>query len=282
MYQYVTIDTFFVTRNQLKSGAIAAIYSKSLKLHSIGGSDENEISSGKVVNLATNDAERFIIGTLFLPYLFWSPLQALIVLVIGIDMLGAAFAAGYVVLFCLVPLQFYLGKQFAILRSKVNNHVLLIYFENHFLVSDRKHKFLVKVAKITDSRVTLVAQAISGVRVMKMSGWEHQFHERITELREKEMDQIQIANRYKSMNESVFFFTSIVISIIIFAVKVATGGILTPRHVFSTMILVNIVQLNMTKFFALGVMVSMNALKYKKEIILLILAPINLICPGYI
>ena len=87
-HPYLTIDITFNLSNQLKPEAIAAIYSKSLKLYAVGGSHKKQISLGKVVNLATNDAKRFISATLFLPYLFWVPMQALIVLVIRINMVG--------------------------------------------------------------------------------------------------------------------------------------------------------------------------------------------------
>lgn len=100
-----------------------------------------------------------------------------------------------------------------------------------------------------------MAQAVSGVRVMKMSGWESQFSDRIAKVRGEEMQQIQSANHFKALNEAVFFFTNIVIVIIIFVVHVATGGVITPRNVFTTMTLINIVTNFMAKFFSLGVMV---------------------------
>jgi ATP-binding cassette, subfamily C (CFTR/MRP), member 4 len=102
---------------QLRIAAIATIYSKTLRLSSIGGLQAT--SSGQLCNLASNDVERFLYGALFLPYLYWGPVEAIAVLVIGLYRMGVAFAAGYAVLFFVVPLQFVLGNRFATFRSQV-------------------------------------------------------------------------------------------------------------------------------------------------------------------
>ena len=112
-----------------------------------------------------------------------------------------------------------------------------------------------KVARITDARVTLVSQIISGVRVMKMSGWEWQFDDRIAKIRRLEIAQIQKANRLKALNEAVYFSVNIIIPIVIFIIHVNLGGKLDPRIVFTTMSLINILQLEVAKHFSLAVMV---------------------------
>jgi ATP-binding cassette, subfamily C (CFTR/MRP), member 1 len=212
---------------QLRIGSIGALYNKSLKLVAVGGGSRNS-TAGEMSNLASNDVERFLYASLFISYLFWAPVEALAVLCVGIVNLGPAFAAGYVVLFTFVPMQFYLGHRFAISRSEI--------------------------AAITDQRVNLVSQAIQGVRVMKMSGWELHFAERISKLRMEEVKTIQRASRYRALNEAIFFATNISVAIVIFVVHVLTGHHLTPRDVFTTLTLINLVQFTMTKFFAYSVM----------------------------
>ena len=114
---------------QYRISAVAAIYAKSLRLPSIGGSTP----SGKIVNLATNDVERFILSCVMISYLFWGPAQAIAVLGIGLKIVGPAFVAGYVLLLVIVALQFFLGKSFAFYRSKVSKgrqrtYLILGYF----------------------------------------------------------------------------------------------------------------------------------------------------------
>ena len=59
---------------------------------------------------------------------------------------------------------------------------------------------------------------------------------------------------YRALNEAIFYFCNVLISVVIFLIHIAGGGILTPRTVFTTMVLVNIAQLELTKHLSLGVM----------------------------
>jgi len=139
---------FYITWKKgmnLRISSVAAIFSKSLRLKSVGGGSNSSISSGQIMNLVSNDVEMFMLTTLFISYILWAPLQVVAITILGLYLIGPAFAYGIAILVVFfVPLQFYYSKRFAILRSKV--------------------------AAITDSRMTLVSQAINGVRVMKMSG----------------------------------------------------------------------------------------------------------------
>lgn len=213
---------------QLRIASVAAIYDKSLRLSSTH--QDVSASSGRIINLATNDVERYLMASLFINYLFWGPVQSLAILAAGISELGPAFIAGFALLLVVVvPLQMYLAHKFAYFRSKV--------------------------ASMTDQRVNLVSQTIYGARVMKMSGWEWQFLSRIEDIRAKEIAQIKKANMLKAWNEALFFATNVIVSICIFLTHVAFGGTLTTRNVFTTVTLVNVVQLEMTKHVSLGVMV---------------------------
>jgi ATP-binding cassette subfamily C (CFTR/MRP) protein 4 len=181
------------------------------------------------MNLASNDVERFLLAALFISHLIWSPLQSIAILAVGWLRVGPSFAAGFALLvFGFVPFQFYLSNRFAFFRSKI--------------------------AAITDQRVNFVSQAVNGARVMKMSGYEWRFLDRIAGLRKKETDEIQRANRLKAWNEALFFSANVVISLVIFLVHVAIGGTLTPGNVFTVFTLINVLQLEMTKHVSLGVM----------------------------
>ncbi|KAL9182396.1 hypothetical protein ACHAXT_013048 [Thalassiosira profunda] len=231
---------------QYRISSIAAVYAKSLRLSSTSiveqlpssttpdkssskATSKATASSGKIVNIATNDVERFILATLFCSYIIWVPLESIAILALGWSVIGWSFAAGFgLLLFLFVPLQLWLSKKFAFMRSKI--------------------------AAITDERVTMVSQAVSGVRVMKMSGWEDQFEERIAAIRKKEVDSIERVFTYRVLNEAIFFFCSVTTSVIIFIIHVAAGGVLTPRNVFTTTVLINVAQMEITKHLSLAVM----------------------------
>jgi ATP-binding cassette subfamily C (CFTR/MRP) protein 4 len=221
---------FFITWRkgmQVRIGAVAAIHDKALKLSSTH--QDTSASYGKIMNLASNDVERFLLAALFISHLFWAPLQAIAILAVGCWLVGPAFAAGFALLLVVfVPLQFYLSRKFGYYRSKI--------------------------AHITDQRVTFVSQAIRGARVMKMSGYEQRFLDRIMQFRSQEVHQIAKANTLKSWNEALFFATNVTLSLVIFLVKVFTGGTLDAGDVFTVFTLVNILQLEMSKHVSLGVM----------------------------
>jgi len=205
---------------QLRVGMVAAIYSKTLRLPSVGIDGVNS-SAGRVTNLASNDVERFLRTSVTATFLILAPFCVSIILLVGIYVIGPVFAVGYGLLFLLVPLQLYLGRKFAGFRSKI--------------------------AAITDDRVSLISQAVSGVRVMKYNGWERNFNERVSNIRSKEVANLLRASRFKALNEALFYFTSLAVSVFIFTVHVLMGGELTPKNVFTTMTLMSIVQFILTK-----------------------------------
>lgn len=152
---------------ELRIACIAAIYDKSLRLEST-----TTESSGKMVNLATNDVERFLLASAFAPYVIWGPLMLVLILVVGWLVIGSSFAVGISFMaFCLAPLQIKLSKKFGGLRSTV--------------------------AKATDARVNAISQALQGIRVVKMLGYENIVQKRITALRAKEIAVIMRINWYK-------------------------------------------------------------------------------------
>ena len=224
--------SFFITWRKgmrIRIAAIGAIYYKSQRLSSTH--QDTSANYGQIMNLVSNDVERFLLAALFISYLIWAPLQSIAILYVGWSLMGPSFAAGFLLLFVgFIPLQVFLSHRFIYYRGKI--------------------------AGITDSRVNFVSQAVYGARVMKMSGFEGRFLERIQDFRQQEVSQITRANRLKAWNEALFFCANVVISVVIFMVYVGTGNTLTQRDVFTTFTLINIIQIEMTKHVSLGVMVS--------------------------
>ena len=91
--------------------------------------------------------------------------------------------------------------------------------------------------------------------MMKMSGWEDKFAEKIEGIRKIETAQIQKANRLKSANEAIFFVVNVTIVLVTFTAHVTYfDSPITPTIVFTCLTLINILQFRMTKFFSLGIM----------------------------
>ena len=232
--------------NQYRMGLMATIYAKTLRLPSIrhyhsqqhekegAGNNKNQnkstgTTSGQVTNLASNDIERFVLTSIYTNLLLASPLEVSTIFVVGIYTIGPVFICGYALLLLLVPLQFWLSRRFVYYRSRI--------------------------AKLTDARVTLVSQAVSGARVLKLQGWELELEHKISQLRASEIQQLQITSRLKAWNDAIYYVSSLVVAVFVFGIHVgALGGVLTPGIVFSTMTLWNLLQYSVTKHIPHAIM----------------------------
>jgi ATP-binding cassette subfamily C (CFTR/MRP) protein 4 len=204
---------------QLRIACIAAIYEKCTKLSSISistftnhtttspskvnntptttsaTSTSTSSSHGQVMNLISNDVERFLLAALFVNYIFWGPIISIAIVIVGYTLMGYSFVIGIVVLFVLfIPLQIYFSHRFAHYRNQI--------------------------AQYTDQRVLQIGQAIRGVRMMKLLGYETHFQSTIQQYRKQEIQHIGQANRLKAYNEAFIFMTNIIVSVIIFIIHV--------------------------------------------------------------
>ena len=146
---------------------------------------------------------------------------------------------------------------------EVQGNAIFAFFYSSVLSLFLKLTCFVKVASITDQRMNFVSQAIGGVRVMKMSGWEDQIQKRIVDVREREIKQISKANQLKALNEGVFFSVIVVVSIAVFVSHIFMfDDVLTTRGVFTIMSLASVLQLELTKHFSLGIRVRESQLLF--------------------
>jgi len=216
--------------SQYRVGLMAAIYAKTLRLPSIRNTSTGNVgTSGHVTNLASNDVERFLLTSIYSNLLLASPVEVVAVLIAGIYTMGPIFCCGYALLFILVPLQYWLSRRFVYFRSKI--------------------------AKLTDARVNLVSQAVAGARVLKLQGWELELERKIATLRAQEVEQLQFTNRLRAWNDSIYYFSSLVVAVIVDGIYVAASdGTLTPRIVFTTFTLWNLLQYSVTKHIPHAIM----------------------------
>lgn len=241
---------------RLRIASVAAIFDKTLKLmghgtlqvgsHGIHTSlntlphSKNIITQtattspstmGQIVNLASNDSERFIMASVFGLYLLWGPIHAILVFVVGSILLRSIlpFLIGYIFLFLFAAVQFIMSQRFVQYRGSI--------------------------ASITDHRVHWISQLLLGIRVLKMHAWEDAMSRRLETIRSMEVAGIQRAARLRAMNEAIFFASSITICLIIFVAHHALGGKLTLGTMYSIFALMNALQFTMVKYFSIAVMV---------------------------
>ena len=110
-----------------------------------------------MVNLLSNDVNKFDIAVFFLHYLWCGPLQFLIVMYLTWQSIGYAAFVGGVLNLTFIPIQSWCAKKYSNLRSQT--------------------------AKRTDERIRIMNEIIYGIKVIKMYAWEHSFAKLIEKAR---------------------------------------------------------------------------------------------------
>ncbi|XP_059748154.1 ATP-binding cassette subfamily C member 4-like [Bos taurus] len=196
------------------------IYRKTLRL---SNSDMGKTTTGQIVNLLSNDVNRFDRVTMFLHFLWTGPLTAITVIILLWMEIGISCLPGMTLLIILILLQSFSGKLFLSLRSKT--------------------------AALTDDRIRTMNEVITGIRTIKMYAWEKSFAELITRLRRKEISKILRSSYLDGMNLIFFDTASKLILFVTFTTYVLLGNMITVNQVFLAITLYQVVQFTGILFF---------------------------------
>jgi len=149
---------------KVRVACCSIIYRKSLRLsqRAIG-----DTTNGQVINLLSNDVSRFDKSATFLHYIWISPLQTIMVTHFLWQEIGVSSLLTIVVLCLMVSIQTWLGKTLK--------------------------QYRMKTAKMTDKRIRLINEIISGIKVIKMFTWELPFGKLINFIRKMEIRHIRIS-----------------------------------------------------------------------------------------
>eukprot|EP00887_Chlorella_sp_A99_P004200 scaffold15.g4200.t1 len=176
-----------------------------LRLNSVAVSD---VTTGKIVNLVSNDVRRFDEAGAFYNFLLGSPIQLVAVFVLVGSILGYwASLAGVSILLLLIPAQAVLVRYISHLRSST--------------------------AAQTDERVRLAGEALSGILAAKMLCWEDAFLAQLSAVRRREAYFIRKMAVIKACNAALGFAVPPLAALGAFGVARATSAAdLTVANVF--------------------------------------------------
>ncbi|TDH06860.1 hypothetical protein EPR50_G00117660 [Perca flavescens] len=200
------------------------IYQKALCLNSKAFA---KTTTGQIVNLLSNDVNKFDEVTLYLHFLWIGPLQAATVLFLLMYAIGPSCLAGMAVFFILMPVQTMFGQLFSSLRAETT--------------------------VLTDDRIRTMNEVISGIRVIKMYGWEKPFAALVDEVRRMEISKIMNSSFLRGLNMASFFVANKIIVFITVCVYVLTGNQLSASRVFMAVSLYGAVRLTITLFFPFAI-----------------------------
>ncbi|KAK7154854.1 hypothetical protein R3I93_009716 [Phoxinus phoxinus] len=196
------------------------IYKKALCLSATA---MGQTTTGQIVNLLSNDVNKFDEVTIFLHFLWIGPLQAAAVIGLLWQEIGPSCLAGMAVLVFLMPLQTMFGKLFSKYRSKT--------------------------AALTDNRIRTMNEVVSGIRIIKMYAWEKPFAALVTDVRRKEISKIMNSSYLRALNMASFFTANKIIMFVTFTVYVLVGNTISASRVFVAVSLYSAIRLTVTLFF---------------------------------
>ncbi|XP_061829600.2 ATP-binding cassette sub-family C member 4 [Nerophis lumbriciformis] len=205
---------------QIRVAMCHMIYKKALCLSSYA---MGKTTTGQIVNLLSNDVNRFDDVTIFIHFLWVGPLQAAVVVGLLWQEIGPSCLAGMVVILFLMPVQTLFGRLFSKFRSKM--------------------------AVLTDCRIRTMNEVVSGIRIIKMYAWEKPFAALVSDVRRKESNQVMRSSYLRGLNMASFFCASKIIVFITFTLYVLLGNTITASRVFVTVSLYSAVRLTVTLFF---------------------------------
>uniref|UniRef100_A0A8C5U3W5 Multidrug resistance-associated protein 4 n=1 Tax=Malurus cyaneus samueli TaxID=2593467 RepID=A0A8C5U3W5_9PASS len=200
------------------------IYRKALRLSNIAMA---KTTTGQIVNLLSNDVNKFDQVTIFLHFLWAGPLQAIAVTALLWMEIGPSCLAGMAVLIILLPVQTCIGRLFSSLRSKT--------------------------AALTDVRIRTMNEVISGMKIIKMYAWEKSFADLVNGLRRKEIAMVMKSSYLRGLNLASFFVASKITVFMTFMAYVLLGNVISASRVFVAVSLYGAVRLTVTLFFPAAV-----------------------------
>uniref|UniRef100_A0A8D0XQN5 Uncharacterized protein n=1 Tax=Sus scrofa TaxID=9823 RepID=A0A8D0XQN5_PIG len=209
---------------RLRVAVCHMIYRKALCLSNLA---TRETSTGQIVNLLSNDVNRFDQVTMFLHFLWVGPLQAVVVTALLWMEVGISCLAGMAVLILLLLLQSCIGKLFSSLRNKT--------------------------AAYTDDRIRTVSEVITGIRTVKMYTWEKSLADLIARLRRKEVSKILRSSYLRGLNLASFFAVSKIMIFVTFITSEVLENVITASQVFVVVTLFEALRLTGTLHLPMAV-----------------------------
>ncbi|XP_058822716.1 ATP-binding cassette sub-family C member 4-like [Topomyia yanbarensis] len=237
----VTINQYvlgcFQNGMKVRIAMCSVIYRKALRLSRTALGDT---APGKVVNLLSNDVNRFDIVSVFLHSMWSAPLLTIIVGVLLYLEIGVAGLIGMIVIFIVTPIQSYTGK----LTSR----------------------FRFQTALRTDERIRLMDEIISGIQVIKMYAWEKPFAKLIQMARRMELKIVKKSSYVRALYMTFLLFTTRTALFCTMMAMALLGNDLTAAKVFVVATYFGILANTMSAMFVRGIAEIAEALVAMKRL----------------
>nr|CAH8871416.1 unnamed protein product [Trichobilharzia regenti] len=204
----------------IKTVITASVYRKSLRL---SNKARYKSTTGQVMNLMSSDAQQFVQLMPFINILWSGPFQITISMVLLWRELGPAVLAGVAVLLLLLPIN--------------------------VLVARRSKFFQERKSANADSRIKLINELMSGIRVLKLYAWEPSFMKEISRIRNLEVKYLRKFTYLQSIS-FLWHCSPFLVAISSFGVYILTSekNILDAQKAFVSLSLFNILRFPLFMF----------------------------------
>ncbi|CAI5724696.1 unnamed protein product [Peronospora farinosa] len=149
---------------RVRSALTMLVYNKSLTLSS---QTKSQVGAGRILNLATIDTNRILNLFNMIHYVWASPIQLAIGMLLLVHYLGTASLAGVSIMILLLPTSAILSSQAAQLSKKI--------------------------LECTDKRLKFLTEFLQHIRVIKLYAWESEMLEQVNAIRGKELQWLKKA-----------------------------------------------------------------------------------------
>ncbi|KAJ3328427.1 Multidrug resistance-associated protein 4, partial [Gonapodya sp. JEL0774] len=199
----------------MRVGMISTIYRKTLNL-----SMSHASSTGTIVNLVSNDVQRFEDAAPFATFAISAPIESLVILAILWTYIGVSALAGFAAIFSIIPIQAFFSRTFAKLRT--------------YVVGWR------------DDRIRNTSDVLLGMSVVKLYSWEEAFRSKLQSIRDSEMVYLTRSSLMRAVNDTSFIASPALIGLTTWCTYWALGNALASDKVFIALSLFNVTRQSMT------------------------------------
>ncbi|KAG1709751.1 Multidrug resistance-associated protein 4 [Nymphon striatum] len=184
-------------------------------------------NTGEIMNILTNDMNRFNKDFRFIFFVITSPLQCILVCIILWLNIGALPVIGVSGIIIMIPLQILFGKSL--------------------------FKFRIKVLKATDARIKLIYEIITSMKIIKLYAWEDSFWKHLIEKRKHEFNQLRRITIFKGASCIIFkSMINVVITLSMLGFVLQNKDKISVSKVYLAITMFYSVKYSISMFFVLG------------------------------
>ena len=226
--QAILHQQFFFRSNRIgiriRHTLSAIIYKRLLMINT---ASFQHTTAAQTINLVANDATKFEELSIFIHYVWETPVESILTFGLIWWNIGLPMVFGYTVLFLLVPMQLAFGRKFSRYRKITMAHA--------------------------DRRVQTINELINGCQIIKMYNWEKTIEHRIYESRRSEFASIFNSSRLRALNLSISYSFLPLVSLVTFGGSWLVKRPLTAAQLFTALAFFSMLRAPITIFLPFAI-----------------------------